>query len=263
MSEGTIDGCVALVTGASSGIGRAIADLFFAKGAVVTVCARDKNRLRQLEEETAGKVTAIAADATVEEDRARVVSQVLERDGRIDVLVNNVGGSTPARLLESTHDEWVVALELNLLTAVDFTRLIGPGMIERGYGRIINIASHVALEPDPLFSPYAAAKAALLNFSQSAAQAMADKGITVNCVLPGLVRSASTQRLAQVSAAARSLTVDEVMVRMLRKHPIPVGRIGETADIAEAVLFFASRTAAWVTGSALVVDGGAHRSALA
>jgi NAD(P)-dependent dehydrogenase (short-subunit alcohol dehydrogenase family) len=131
-----------------------------------------------------------------------------------------------------------------------------PLMRAQGGGRIINIASRVGRQPDPYFAPYAAAKAALINFTKNLANAYSQEGILANCVVPGLVRTAAVEEAARRSAEATGKTVDEVFAATLRKRPIPAGRLGEPADVAGIVVFLASPRASWITGSTFTVDGG-------
>jgi len=129
-------------------------------------------------------------------------------------------------------------------------------MRTQGGGRIVNIASRVGRQPDPLFAPYAAAKAALINFTKSLANAFSKDGILSNCVVPGLIRTEAVEEAARASAAATGRTVDEVLAETLRRRPIPAGRMGEPADVAGLVVFLASPHASWITGGTFSVDGG-------
>jgi 3-oxoacyl-[acyl-carrier protein] reductase len=131
-----------------------------------------------------------------------------------------------------------------------------PLMQAQGGGRIVNIASRVGRQPDPYFAPYAAAKAALINFTKNLANAFSKDGILSNCVVPGLVRTDAVEEAARQSAAATGKTVEEVFATTLKKRPIPAGRLGEPADVAGLVVFLASPQASWITGSTFTVDGG-------
>jgi 3-oxoacyl-[acyl-carrier protein] reductase len=131
-----------------------------------------------------------------------------------------------------------------------------PLMRAQGGGRIINISSRVGRQPDPYFAPYAAAKAALINFTKNLANAFSKDGILANCVVPGLVRTEAVEEAARASARATGKTVEEVFAATLAKRPIPAGRLGEPADVAGLVVFLASSRASWITGSTFTVDGG-------
>jgi 3-oxoacyl-[acyl-carrier protein] reductase len=174
----------------------------------------------------------------------------------VDVLVNNAGAGSPKRLLDLTEDDWHAAFELNFMSAVRLSLACVPAMRARGGGRIINISSRVGRQPDPYFAPYAAAKAALINFTKNLANAFSKDGILSNCIVPGLVRTEAVLDAARVSAAATGKTADEVLAETLRRRPIPAGRLGEPADVAGLVVFLASSHASWITGSTFTVDGG-------
>jgi 3-oxoacyl-[acyl-carrier protein] reductase len=163
-------------------------------------------------------------------------------------------------MLDLGDDDWHASLELNLMSAVRLALACVPHMRERGWGRIVNIASRVGREPDPYFAPYAAAKAALINFSKNLANAFSVDGILTNCVVPGLIRGEGVEDAARRSATATGKTVEEVYEAILRKRPIPAGRIGEPADVAGLVTFLASERAAWITGACFTVDGGIVRA---
>jgi 3-oxoacyl-[acyl-carrier protein] reductase len=257
-------GRVAVVTGASQGIGREIA-LGLAREAVdLVICARRPEPLEKASAEIAElghAVEAIPADvATVDGARA-VVDRARDRFGHIDILVNNAGKGSPKPMLELSEADWHASFELNLMSAVRMSVACIPDMRTRRWGRIVNISSRVGREPDPYFAPYAAAKAALINFSKNLANAFSGDGVLTNCVVPGLVHSEAIDQAAEQSAAATGKTVDEVFAATLRKRPIPAGRLGEPADVAGLVVFLASEQAGWITGACFTVDGGIVRGA--
>jgi 3-oxoacyl-[acyl-carrier protein] reductase len=252
-------GRVALVTGASKGIGRAIALELAAAGADLALNARGQEALDAVASEVragGGDAAPIPADVSTPDGAARVVELALTRFGRVDILVNNAGKGTPKRLLDLTEEDWRASLELNLMSAVRLSLACVPVMQRTGSGRIINIASRVGRQPDPYFAPYGAAKAALINFTKSLANAFSKDGILSNCVVPGLVRTEAVEEAARASAAATGKSVEEVFAATLAKRPIPVGRMGEPADVAGLVVFLASPHASWITGSTFTVDGG-------
>jgi 3-oxoacyl-[acyl-carrier protein] reductase len=256
-------GKVALVTGGSQGIGRAIALTLAAEGADISICARRREPLEQTRRDIAelGRAAvATVADVAAPDGARTVLDAALERFGRVDILVNNAGKGTPKPLLELTDDDWRASLELNLMSAVRLTLAAVPQMCENHWGRVINISSRVAREPDQYFAPYAAAKAALVNFSKSCADALSQHGVLVNCVVPGLIKGEGVEQAAERSATATGKTIDEVYEATLRKRPIPAGRIGEPDDVAGLVALLASDRAAWITGSCFTVDGGIVRS---
>jgi 3-oxoacyl-[acyl-carrier protein] reductase len=256
---GDLAGRVAVVTGASKGIGLAIARGLAAEGADLVVCARGAERLGEAAAELRGagrQVEAVAADVATVAGAADVIRGAQARFGRIDVLVNNAGRGTPKKMLDLTEEDWRASFELNFMSAVRLSLGCVPVMRAQGGGRIINIASRVGRQPDPYFAPYAAAKAALINFTKNLANAFSRDGVLSNCVVPGLVRTEAVEEAARRSAAATGRTVAEVFAATLAKRPIPAGRLGEPEDVAGLVVFLASPRAAWITGSTFTVDGG-------
>lgn len=256
-------GRVALVTGASQGIGREIALTLAAEGADVALCARRPEPLQAVaaEVEACGRTAvAIPADVATADGPRSAFATALEHFGHIDVVVNNAGKGSPKPILELTDADWQASLDLNFMSAVHLSLAAVPEMRTRRWGRIVNVASRVAREPDPYFAPYAAAKAALVNFSKSLANAFSEDGVLTNCIVPGLIRSEATEEAAERSAAATGKTVEEVWEATLRKRPIPVGRLGEPADVAGLVALLVSDRGSWITGSCFTVDGGIVRS---
>ena len=252
-------GRIAVVTGASKGIGRAIALELAAGGASVVLNARGRDALESVAGDIRSRgaaVETVAADVATPAGCTAVVAAARARFGRVDILVNNAGKGTPKPILEQTDADWQASLELNLLSAVRLSLACVPMMRAQGGGRIINISSRVGRQPDPYFAPYAAAKAALINFTKSLANAFAKDGVLVNCVVPGLVRTEAVEEAAAASARATGKSVDEVFAATLAKRPIPIGRMGEPSDVSGLVVFLAGPRAAWITGSTFTVDGG-------
>ncbi|MEX0665182.1 MAG: SDR family NAD(P)-dependent oxidoreductase [Acidimicrobiia bacterium] len=258
-----LDGRVALVTGGSQGIGREIALTLAGEGADIVICARRREPLEVTAADIGAlgrEVVAVQADVATADGARHVVDAAHERFGRVDILVNNAGKGSPKPLLELTDDDWYASIELNLMSAVRVSVACVPGMRERGWGRIVNISSRVGREPDEFFGPYAAAKAALINFSKTQANAFSRDGVLTNCVVPGLIRGEGVQEAAERSAEVTGKTVEEVYEATLRKRPIPAGRLGEPSDISGLVALLVSERGAWITGSCFTVDGGIVRS---
>ncbi len=254
-----LSGRTAVVTGASKGIGRAIALELAGGGADVVVNARGEVELAAIAEEIRARgraVEPVAADVSTPAGVARVLERARERFGRVDVLVNNAGKGSPKRMLDLSDEDWQASFDLNLMSAVRLSLGCVPMMRALGGGRIINIASRVGRQPDPYFAPYAAAKAALINFTKNLANAFSKDGILSNCIVPGLVRTEAVEEAARRSAEATGKTIDEVFAATLQKRPIPAGRMGEPADVAGLVVFLASSRASWITGATFTVDGG-------
>jgi 3-oxoacyl-[acyl-carrier protein] reductase len=254
-----LPGRVAIVTGASKGIGRAIALELAAAGADLVVNARGQGALEAIASEIrrlGRRAEAVAADVATPEGATRVVERARECFARVDVLVNNAGKGAPKKLLDLTEADWHASFQLNFMSAVRLSVACVPLMQAQGAGRIVNISSRVGRQPDPYFAPYAAAKAALINFTKNLANAFSKDGILSNCIVPGLIRTEAVEEAARASAEATGKTVSEIFDATLRKRPIPAGRLGEPGDVAGLVVFLASDRASWITGSTFTVDGG-------
>jgi NAD(P)-dependent dehydrogenase (short-subunit alcohol dehydrogenase family) len=254
-----LEGKTAIVTGSSTGIGLAIARALAAEGANVVVSARGAGRLeearRTLTAEFSTPIEAVVADVATAQGCATLVDATRIRFGRIDVLVNNAGGSPgPGGFLNLADEDWQVAWDQNLMSAVRCSRLVIPDMQKQGGGRIVMISSTSAHQPDVVVCAYNAAKAALINLSKTLANAFAADRVLVNCVCPGLTRtpaveSTARRRLAEAGRAADDLTAEEAVAAYFGpRRPIPLGRIGTPEELAEQ--------AAWITGACINVDGG-------
>ncbi|HEY4094795.1 MAG TPA: SDR family oxidoreductase [Baekduia sp.] len=242
-----LDGAAALVTAAGAGIGLAVARALAAEGARVWAADRDTAALRGLAGVTPLKVDLLAADAG-----ASTVGPVVEAAGRIDILVNCLGGPGGAGgFLDRDDAAWNATLERNLLATLRITRAAIPPMQEHGRGAIVNVASDLARQPDPRFVDYAAAKAALLSVTKSLSIELGPE-IRVNAVSPGPTR---TPGLVADFGGDEAAIDHYVQVR----RAMPAGRLGTPEEVAAVVVFLASGAAAQVTGSEFCVDGGARR----
>jgi 3-oxoacyl-[acyl-carrier protein] reductase len=245
---GLLEGRVSLVTGASRGIGRAIATAFAAEGAHVVLAARDAAKLAEAVAEIqakGGKAEALALDVS---DRASVeagVAQVVAAHGRIDHLVNNAGVTRDNLLLRMKDEEWRQVLDTNLTGAFLCTQAVLKPMLKQRSGRIVTITSVVGLSGNAGQANYAASKAGVIGFTKSVAREVASRGITANAIAPGFIE---TDMTAAMSEKAREAVF----------AAIPLGRVGRPEDVAGAALFLVSDAAAYVTGQVLAVDGGFH-----
>jgi 3-oxoacyl-[acyl-carrier protein] reductase len=238
-----IAGKTALVTGASIGIGRAIALAFAKEGVKLAVVARRRDLLEQLEKE-AGKLAIIEQDFLAAEAPQRIADAALAALGRVDILVNNAGGSRRFTL-ESTEAQWEEAVTLNFTRHRQLTHRLLEQMIGRKWGRVINITGKS--EPEGLNGAFAA-KAAMHSWAKGLSREVGKHGITVNCVPPG--RIISEQILRNYSPEFR---------KHESEHDIPVGEYGQPEDIANLVCFLASPRARYITGTVIPVDGGLRR----
>lgn len=242
-----LDGRHALVTGASRGIGRAVALAFAAEGASVAlnfagnVAAAEAVRAEI--ENAGGKAILVPADVSDEGAVEEMVKTVAEAFGTIDILVNNAGITRDGLLLRMKEADWDAVLNTNLKGVFLCAKAVSKLMMKKRYGRIVNMASVVGLVGNASQANYAAAKAGVIGFTKAMAKEMASRGITVNAIAPGFIRSDMTDVLPE--------KVKEAMLA-----GIPLGRVGEPDDVAKAALFLASDQAAYITGQVLQVDGG-------
>jgi NAD(P)-dependent dehydrogenase (short-subunit alcohol dehydrogenase family) len=249
---------VAVVTGASKGIGLAVARTLADEGARVVAGARTTDTLQELD-----GVTAVAVDLTAEDGPAQLVARALEEHGRLDVLVNNVG-AVRLRLggfLDTGDDEFEWALRMNFFTTLRATRAAIPAMVAQGAGAIVNVASvNAFFQPDAGTIDYGAAKAAVLNLSKSLAQEFGPKGIHVNCVSPGPVATElwlGDRGVAATVAAATGVDADTARERVVAGiGGFATGRFTTPEEVATLVALLASQRTANVTGANYVIDGG-------
>jgi 3-oxoacyl-[acyl-carrier protein] reductase len=234
---------MALVTGASGGIGGAIARSLHAQGATVTVTGTRAAALEALAAELGAKAHVAIADLSDPAAPDRLVKAAEMAMGRIDILVNNAGLARDALAVRMTDESWQAVLDVNLTAGFRLVRAALRGMIRRRHGRVIGVVSVVALTGNPGQANYAASKAAIIGMSKSIAAEVAGRGVTVNCVAPGFIATAMTEKLP-----------DEQRARLAAM--IPAGRFGLPADVAAAVAYLASAEAAYVTGQTLHVNGG-------
>jgi len=235
-------GRTALVTGASGGIGEAIARQLHAQGAGVILAGRRREALDALAAMLGERVRIEVAELADAEATDRLVAGA-EADGGLDVLINNAGLTRDNLVVRMKDEDWQTVLEVNLSAGFRLIRGALRGMMRRRWGRIVNVTSIVALTGNPGQANYAAAKAGMIGMSKSLAAEVASRGITVNCVAPGIIRTPMTEALSE-----------EQRARLLER--VPVGRLGSGADVAAAVGYLVSEEAAYVTGQTLHVNGG-------
>jgi 3-oxoacyl-[acyl-carrier protein] reductase len=235
-------GRTALVTGASGGIGEAIARQLHAQGAGVILAGRRREALDALAAALGERVRLEVAELADPEAAERLIAGA-EADGGLDVLINNAGLTRDNLAVRMKDEDWQTVLDVNLSAGFRLIRGALRGMMRRRWGRIVNVTSVVALTGNPGQANYAAAKAGLIGMTKSLAAEVASRGITVNCVAPGFIRTPMTEALGE-----------EQRTRLLER--VPVGRLGTGADVAAAVGYLASEEAAYVTGQTLHVNGG-------
>ncbi|MDA8093916.1 MAG: 3-oxoacyl-ACP reductase FabG [Betaproteobacteria bacterium] len=243
-----LNGQVALVTGASRGIGRAVAMALGRAGAVVIGTATSETGAQDIRaalDEQGVKGGGVALDVTDSARLDEVLADIEKQWGSVAILVNNAGITRDNLLMRMKDEEWDAIMATNLTSVFRLSRAVIRGMMKARYGRIINISSVVGATGNAGQTNYAAAKAGVVGFAKSLAREVGSRNITVNCVAPGFIDTDMT----------RGLTADQRNALLER---IPAGRLGEPEDIAAAVVFLASRNAGYITGATLHVNGGMH-----
>ena len=242
-----LKGTVALVTGASGGMGRAIALRIARAGACVGLHYRSgKEAALALARDIAdsgGETILLSCDLSQEEQVGSMVKEAASRWGRIDILVNNAGITRDSLLLRMSPEAWDQVLDVNLRGAYLCTKSVLPHMMQQRYGRIVNMSSVVGLSGNPGQANYAASKAGLIGFTKAVAREMASRNITVNAVAPGYITTAMVEQLPE---EAKRRILDQV----------PMKRFGTPEDVAEAVAFLCSRESGYITGQVIGIDGG-------
>ena len=255
-----LTGRVALVTGGSKGIGRAIVQALAEAGAQVAATARGTAALQQTALELPGlEILTLAADATDQEAVNSAVARVIEVYGKLDILVNNVGGAVKfGGFADLTDRDWQRAFDLNVLSIVHFVRAAEPHLRQSKNGRIITISSISGVQPGTFNPHYTATKAATINLSKSLANHFVKDHVLVNTVCPGPVHSESWEDNVRRLALERRIPAEEAWQQVEREESlkIPLGRVGDGEDIAGLVAFLASDKASWITGSCFHVNGG-------
>ncbi|MDS1134728.1 3-oxoacyl-[acyl-carrier-protein] reductase [Nitratireductor indicus] len=238
-----LNGRKALVTGASGGIGEAIARILHAQGAIVGLHGTRVEKLEALASDLGDRVKLFPANLS-ERNEVKALAEKAESELEgVDILVNNAGITRDGLFVRMSDDDWDSVLEVNLTSVFRLTRELTHPMMRRRFGRIINITSVVGVTGNPGQANYCASKAGLIGFSKSLAQEIASRSITVNCVAPGFIESAMTDKLNEKQR-------DAIM------GAIPMKRMGSGAEVASAVAYLASNEAAYVTGQTIHVNGG-------
>jgi len=242
----SFQGKVALVTGATRGIGLAVGRRLAQEGISLSLCGRNEEALGHLREELEkGKILHIVSKTDVSNpiQVKEMVEKTLDKFGKIDILINNAGITADTLLVRMKESDWQTVLETNLTGAFLVTRAVAKGMIKAHYGRIVNVSSIIGIMGNAGQAAYASSKAGLIGFTKSVARELAPRGITCNAVAPGFIETDMTQGLPEA-----------VQKGILSR--IPLGRFGTAEDVAELIQFLVSEEAAYITGQVIRVDGG-------
>ena len=233
----------ALITGATGGIGREIAKKLHAQGATLALTDMNLDTLKSFQQELGERVFVYSANLTDSDSLKALVAQAEKDMGKIDILVNNAGITQDGLCMRMTDEQWQKVLDINLTAGFKLSRAVIPGMMKRRYGRIVNMASIVGVFGNAGQANYAASKGGLIAMTKCMAQELAARGITLNCVAPGFIKTPMTDVLPEDAKEALA-------------KKIPMGRLGLAEDIANTVAFLASEEASYITGQTLHVNGG-------
>jgi 3-oxoacyl-[acyl-carrier protein] reductase len=248
-------GRVAIVGGSSKGIGLAAARSLAREGALVTMVARHGDDLEQAAAAIGPEAAlAVVGDLSAPEDIQRVFDATMERWGHVDIVVNNLGGPPPGKLLDFDDAQWQSAFDLSFSSAMRMNRLVLPGMRERKHGRIIAVLSKTIKEPEDGLGLSTVARTALSAYSKLLAQEVAAEGITVNNVLPGSVATGRLQSVIAIQAKSNDRTIEQQ--ETFRLASVPAGRFGEPEEVGDLIAFLASDRAGFVTAQNIAADGG-------
>jgi len=235
---------IALITGSARGIGLEIAKSFYEDGASIVICDINEELLAESAKQfDLDKILALKCDVSDENEINRMITQIMDKFGRIDILVNNAGITRDNLLLRMKIDEWDSVININLRSAFLMTQAVSKIMLRQRFGQIINIASVIGIIGNAGQSNYAASKAGLIGLTKSAAKELASRNITVNAIAPGYIQTEMTQKLA-----------DNVKENLLNQ--IPMRRLGNPSDLCGIIKFLATKKAEYITGQTICVDGG-------
>jgi 3-oxoacyl-[acyl-carrier protein] reductase len=259
-----LDGKLAIVTGGSRGIGKEISKSLASEGVTVCIIARKQNDIDATCEEInslGGKVIGFSGDVTQFSKVEAIVRKIIETFGAVDFLINNAGGiSKFGSFQECNQEDWLSAFQLNVMSCVNLTKACESALLASKQARIITISSIVGLQPGNFNPHYSIVKAATINLSKHLANIYASEGILCNAICVGPVHSDSWMKNVDNLAHKKGMTFDESFIELEKaeQSKIPLGRIGEPADVASMVVFLVSEKASWITGTCINIAGGKY-----
>jgi 3-oxoacyl-[acyl-carrier protein] reductase len=251
-------GKVALVVAASKGLGRAIAEELSAEGASIVICSRNATEIEaaraDITAKTGGDVVAVVGDVSRPSDVAAIVRAAIDGFGRVDILVTNAGGPPSGKFETLTPEMWQAAVDLTLMSVINLTSAVLPGMKERKWGRIINVTSITVKQPVDGLMLSNSLRAAVTGFARTLANEVAGAGVTVNNILPGYTRTERVTQLSEAAAKREGITAEAAVGKW--EAEIPMKRLGEPPEFACLAAFLASERASYITAQNVAVDGG-------
>lgn len=255
-------GKVALVCAASKGIGRAIAQRFSEEGAKVAICARHEEDLKKtandISTETGNQVKYYVADVCNKDDVTNLIKNVAEDFGAIDIIIPNSGGPRPTTFQDATDEDWNTALNMNLLSTIHLCREALPHLKKSDCSSIVNVVSLTVKDPVPNLILSTTARLGVLGMAKYLASEIATDGVRVNSILPGYTLTDRVNNLVKQRAEKQGKTEEAVILEM--SEQIPMKRMGDPLEIADAAVFLASKRASYITGTYLLIDGGLTRT---
>jgi 3-oxoacyl-[acyl-carrier protein] reductase len=251
-----------LITASSTGIGKAVAEIFAQEGCKIAISSRSKDNLlsaaRELKEKYAVEPLWSVCDLNKQKDIENTFAAVTRQFGTVDILVNNCGGPVPGLFQQLEEEDWNFAYEQILLSVVRFSKLVLPGMMANNWGRIINLTSITVKQPIDNLVLSNSLRAGVTGFTKSLSNEVAKFNITVNNVAPGMTLTRRLYELAVVEAKEKGKSHEEILVEMAKR--VPLNRLARPEEIASMVVFLASKQASYVTGNTIQVDGGYVKS---
>ncbi len=253
---------VVLVTAASSGIGRAVAELFLQEGAKVAICSSNLNKLEKTSEEIKNtyqkEISIFQCDINKKDEIEKTINEVENNLGSIDILVNNCGGPKPGYFETLSEENWKDGFDQVLLSSVRFTKLVLPKMKKKKWGRIVNITSISVKQPIDNLLLSNAFRNAVTAFAKTLSNQIAEFNITLNNVAPGLTLTGRLNEIAQIRAKDADISKDEMLKKMA--NDVPLKRLASPKEIASAVVYLSSEIGGYINGQTIVVDGGLNKS---